>query len=288
MGQYDIVHFHTARAHTLSPWLQGLKAKRIVTRRMDYPLRKGWATRLLYVHNIDRVVAISRDVQAVLLKGGVPFERLRVIPSGIDTKKFSPNPSAQNNVRIRYNIPLHLPLVLSVGALVERKGYSVLLSAAHQLKEQGYDLRYLICGEGALRFDLETQARNLGLTQEVRFIGFCTEVPELQAAADYFVHVPLHEGLGVAVIEALAAGLPVIASRVGGIPELIEDHKTGILIPPKDVASLTAALSSLLSHKQLARQLGETGQTFVRSQLDVSIMAQTNEALYLELLADTS
>jgi glycosyltransferase involved in cell wall biosynthesis len=285
-GQYDIVHFHTARAHTLSPWLQGLKTKRIVTRRMDYPLRKGWATRLLYLHNTDWIIAISKGVQAELLEGGVPLERLRVIPSGIDTKKFLPNPAAQNNIRIRYNIPLHLPLVLSVGALVERKGHNFLLSAAYQLKEQGYDLRYLICGEGGLRSDLEAQSRALGLTQEVRFIGFCPEVPELQAAADYFVHVPLHEGLGVAVIEALAAGLPVIASRVGGIPELIEDHKTGILIPPKDVTSLVAALSSLLSHKQFARHLGVTGQAFVRSRLDVNIMAQTNEALYIELLAD--
>jgi glycosyltransferase involved in cell wall biosynthesis len=234
------------------------------------------------------IVAISRGVQTALLEGGVPAERIRCIPSGVDTARFAPTLAARNRVRSRYNIAPHLPVVLSVGALVARKGHSTLLVAAQQLKEQGYDIRYLICGDGALRSDLEAQAQILGLAQEVRFTGFCSEVPELQAAADCFVHVPRYEGLGVAVIEALAAGLPTIASRVGGIPELIEDEKTGILIPPTDANALSAALVRLFSHKQFARQLGIAGQTFVRNHFDINVMARTNEALYLELLADTS
>jgi glycosyltransferase involved in cell wall biosynthesis len=285
--QYDIVHFHTARAHALSPWLHGLKTKRVVTRRMDYPLRKGWTTRQLYHHSVDMIVAISQGVRKALLDGGLRKERIRLIPSGIDTAYFASQLVAREQLRKDYDIAPDLPVALSVGALVERKGHSILLTAARQLKTQGYEVRYLICGEGKLRSELEAQTRTAGLTQEVRFIGFRSDVAELLAAADYFIHVPLHEGLGVAVLEALAAGLPTVASKVGGIPELIEDEKTGLLVPPHDATALATALVSLLRNKQFAKQLGRTGQTFVRSYFDISVMARANETLYLELLADT-
>lgn len=287
-GKYDIVHFHTARAHALSPWLQGLKVKRVVTRRMDYPLRTGVTTHLLYLHSVEKVVAISQGVLAALTKGNVPLSRIRLIPSGVDTMRFTPDPLVRERLRSQYGIDEQTPLVVSVGALVERKGHDLLLTAAHYLKEKGYRLRYFLCGEGPLRNPLVDQAQTLGLTQEVQFTGFCPNIPEFLAAADFFVHVPHHEGLGVAVLEALAAGLPTIASRVGGIPELIEEGKTGILIPPQDAQSLSTSLLQLLEHPSLAHQLGKAGQMFVQKHFDVRSMVQANEALYLELLADTA
>jgi glycosyltransferase involved in cell wall biosynthesis len=286
-GKYDIVHFHTARAHALSPWLHGVKVKRLVTRRMDYPLRTGVTTRFLYLHCVEMVVAISQGVCTALTEGNIPSSRIRLIPSGVDTMRFAPNPLVRERLRSLYNIDARTPLVVSVGALVERKGHDFLLTAAHFLKEKGYHLRYLICGEGPLHKILENQAQTLGIAQEVQFTGFCPNVPEFLAAADFFVHVPHYEGLGVAVIEALAAGLPIIASQVGGIPELIEEGKTGILVPPQDVESLSRSLLHLLENLSLAHQLGKAGQTFARKYLDVSTMAQANESLYLELLADT-
>lgn len=285
-GQFDIVHFHTARAHALSPWLQGLRVKRLVTRRMDYALKKGWATRFLYLRSSDIVIAISQSVKAALLEGAIPTEHIRVIPSGIDTARFAPDPVTRDRVRTQYGIAPHIPLVLSVGALVERKGHNILIAAAHGLKEQGYNVRYFICGDGALRTDLEAHTRELGLAQTVQFLGFCPDISAIQAAADYFVHVPSYEGLGVAVIEALAAGLPTIASQVGGIPELIEDQKTGILVPSQNATALRTALTSFFTNKEFARHLGIAGQAFVRSHHDMAIMAQANEALYVELLAD--
>jgi glycosyltransferase involved in cell wall biosynthesis len=104
------------------------------------------------------------------------------------------------------------------------------------------------------------------------------------AAADFFVHVPLWEGLGVAVIEALAAGLPVIASQVGGIPELIIDHQTGLLVRSQDHDALAAALRSFVQSPCQAQTLGRTGQIFARTQCDAALMAKRNEALYYELL----
>jgi glycosyltransferase involved in cell wall biosynthesis len=253
---------------------------------MDYPLRPGITTRFLYLHSVEMVIAISRGVHTALTEGNIPPSRIRLIPSGVDTMRFAPDPLVRERLRARYDIDARTPLVVSVGALVERKGHDFLLIAARFLKEQGYHLRYLICGEGPLHKTLEDQVQTFGLTQEVQFIGFCPNVPEFLTAADFFVHVPHYEGLGVAVIEALASGVPTIASRVGGIPELIEEGKTGILVPPQDAESLSRSLLHLLGNPSFARQLGKTGQTFARKHFDVSTMAQANEALYLELLTD--
>jgi glycosyltransferase involved in cell wall biosynthesis len=285
--KFDIVHFHTARAHALSLWLCGLPSKRIVTRRMDYALRPGLGTRLLYIYSVDMIIAISRGVQTALAAGEIPTNSIRLIPSGVDMKRFAPDLPTRHRIRVQYGLDPYTPLVVSIGSLVERKNHSTLLKSARSLKTQGQNIRYLISGDGPLRSALQEQSQALGLTQEVQFIGFCSEVPGLLSAADIFVHIPLHEGLGVAVIEALAAGLPTIASRTGGIPEIIENGETGILIAPHDSEALSAALITYITNQKFAHQLGTAGQTFVRSRFDMKTMAQTNEALYLELLADT-
>lgn len=282
---HDIVHFHTARAHALSPWLRGLPVRRVVTRRMDYPIQPGRMTHLLYAQSVDMVVAISHGVETALLAGGVPSTRIRRIPSGIDTTRFLPDAPRRQQMRTVLGIEPHECMVLMVGALTERKGHGSLFSAAYLLQERNVRLRYVICGEGSLRASLEAQVRTLGLQNVIRFTGFTSEVTDYLAAADIFVHVPLWEGLGVAVIEALAAGLPVVASRVGGIPELIDDQVTGLLVPPQDAAALALALERLVHHAQWATTLGTKGQTFVQAQFDVSVMAQANESLYNELLS---
>ena len=287
---YDVVHFHTARAHALSPWLHGLPIKRVVTRRMDYPLKKGHWTRFLYTHSVDTVVAISHGVATALLAGGVPETQLRRIPSGVETERFVSRPETRASMRThllqQYGIGLTDSLIISTGALVERKDYHSLLQAVHQLHHNGLQLHALICGEGSLRARLEAEVHRHGLDSYIHFIGFCPDVPAYLTAADMFVHVPIWEGLGVAVIEALAAGLPVIASQVGGIPELIEDQSTGLLIRPRDPIALAAALGRLIGTPGFARALGQAGQAHAQEYFDVHTMAQANEVLYYELLTD--
>ena len=284
-GSYHIAHFHTARAHALSPWLHGLPVKRIVTRRMDYPIARGRLTRLLYEQSVDMIVAISQRVEAALLAGGVPPARIRRIPSGVETARFLPNEHARQQLRTAFGIAPHDIVLLTVGALTERKGHGTLFSAAYRLQERGVRLRYVVCGEGSLRPSLEAQVRTLGLQGVVHFSGFSFDIPSYLAAADIFVHVPLWEGLGVAVIEALAASVPVVASRVGGIPELIDDQVTGLLVPPQDAAALAVAIERLVHAPQWAKTLGTKGQAFVQAHFDVSVMAHANESLYNELLA---
>lgn len=278
-----IVHFHTARAHALSPWLRGLSVKRVVTRRMDYRVRPGWFTRLLYEDSVDAVVAISRGVKAALRAGGVPDSHIRVIPSGIDTAHFAATAERRARQRAALGIAQRESVAVAVGALAERKGHITLLRAAALLRQKGIRLRYLICGDGPLRAVLGNEARALGVADNVQFLGFCADVADHLAAADVFVHVPLWEGLGVAVIEALAAGLPVVASRVGGIPELIEDGYSGLLVPPQKPTALATALERIVCDPPWAKMLGINGQASVRARYDVTVMAQANEALYYTL-----
>jgi glycosyltransferase involved in cell wall biosynthesis len=284
-ARYDLVHFHTARAHALAPWLHGIQVKRVVTRRMDYPVKKSIWSRLLYTRSVDAVIAISMGVQTALQAGAVPAEHMRLIPSGVDMNRFSSAPQTREQLRLRYGFSEHEIVILSVGALVERKGHLTLLSAVRHLRNQGTQLRYLVCGDGPLRTALASEAHKLGVAENVVFAGFCDDIPAHLAAVDLFVHIPRWEGLGVAVIEALAAGLPVVASGVGGIPELIKDGVTGLLVPPQDSVAVARALQRLINDPGYARTLGQTGQTLVRSKFDIKAMARANEALYYELLA---
>ena len=130
----QIVHFHTARAHALSPWLSGLPVKRVVTRRMDYRVRPGFITQLLYNKSVDAVVAISQGVQAALQAGGVSSSHLCIIPSGIDTARFATTDDQRVQQRVAQGIAPDEVVVLAVGALAERKGHSTLLHAAAHLQ----------------------------------------------------------------------------------------------------------------------------------------------------------
>jgi glycosyltransferase involved in cell wall biosynthesis len=250
---------------------------------MDYPLSRGLYTRLLYGRGVDGLIAISQGVKAAMCAGGVPQERIRVIYSGIEMQRFSLPAQVREEVRRAYQIGEGEKVVITVAALEERKGHRSLLQAAALLKENGCRLRYLLCGEGSLQLALEKEVRALGLGSGITFVGFCRDVPRLLAAGDIFVHPPLWEGLGVVVLEAMAAGLPVVASRVGGIPEVVEDQVTGLLFPAGEGPALAAAVLALIKDPGRARAMGEWGRRRVQERFSMEAMARANETFYREV-----
>jgi glycosyltransferase involved in cell wall biosynthesis len=280
--RYDILHFHTARAHAMAAFLGASSGvSRVVTRRMDYPLRGGWYTRRLYNHGVQAVVAISEGVRAVLIESGVDASRVHLVSSGVEPDLFRPNPATRAAARVRYGVADDMRLVVVVGALEERKGHAVLLDALSTLADPR--LRVLCAGEGAARAALEARCAALGLDDTVRFLGRVDDVATLLAAADLMVMPSYREGLGVAALEAMAAGVPVIASRVGGLPEAVEDGESGILVPPGDVAALAAAIGRLAADRTLARRLGDHGAARVRERFTMAGMANATLALYQRL-----
>ena len=277
--QYDIVHFHTKRAHTLSLWLpRGPQCpKYVVTRRMDYPEGKTWFTRLLYNRRVDGVVAISRVIMNLLIEAGVEPERIRLIHSGIDPQRF--DRCADGSASTEYEAVVGI-----IASLEERKGHRYLLEAAAMLKRRGHKIKYLVAGEGPVRRQLEDRVKVLNLEDEVRFCGFVSDAPGFLSQIDIFILPSLYEGLGVAVLEAMAAGKPVIASRVGGLPELVADGETGLLVAPKNVEGIVAAIARLADDESLAREMGKKGAALSRASFSLEKMASQNEAYYYELV----
>ena len=279
---FDIVHFHTKRAHALSLWLwpKRSRPKYVATRRMDYPERRGWYTHLLYNRKIDGVVAISRVIAEGLAETGVERGKIRHIPSGIEPARFISADSQK--------LPSRDPLVIGSAAVLEaRKGHEFLLEAAALLKTDGFHLTYRIAGAGPLRHQLEQQAAHLGLQEEVHFLGFVSDIAKFLADIDIFVMPSLHEGLGVAVLEAMAAGKPVIASRVGGLAESVADDVTGILVPPANATALAQALAKLAQARSLAAEMGYQGRERIERHFTLERMAVANETYYYELLGAT-
>lgn len=276
---FDIVHFHTKRAHALSLWLRRKRTlpKYVATRRMDYPERHGWYTRVLYNHKLDGVVAISRVIVELLAQAGVNPKKIRHIPSGIDLARFK----LDDSDKLTFREPV---VIGSVAVLEARKGHEFLLEAAALLKADGANLSYRIAGAGPLRQQLELQAAHLGLQEEVQFLGFVDNISKFLADIDIFVMPSLYEGLGVAVLEAMAAGKPVIASRVGGLTESVADGVTGILVPPANATALAQAIAKLVHARLLVRQMGHQGRERIERHFTLEQMAAANETYYYELL----
>jgi len=277
---HDVVHFHTSRAHALAPFCRGRGARLVVTRRMDYVPRGGIYARWLYNRSVDAVIAISDGVRAALLRAGVRADRIRVVPSGIDPTAVQAAPAAGAAVRTAWGLDAGDVVVLVLGALERRKGHAVLLDAAGLLVVERPQLRYVFAGDGSERAALAEAARQLG--DRVVFAGFRDDVAACLAAADVVALPSLHEGLGVAALEAMAAGLPVVASRVGGLAEVVVEGETGLFADPGAPRSLAAALSVLADAPDLRARLGQGGRDRVLARYTAARMAEGTIACYGE------
>ena len=280
--RYDIVHFHTARAHAMSAFLgRRSEARRVVTRRMDYALRGGRYARWLYNRGADAVVAISEGVRAALLAGGVERARIHVVPSGVDVERFAVDPGRREAERARLGLAPGEFAVAIVAALEERKGHSMLLDAVATMSD--LPLRLLCAGTGSRASALAARRDALGLGDRVRFLGQVRDVPAFLAAADALVMPSRHEGLGVAALEAMAARRPVIATRVGGLPEVLGTD-AGMLVEPDDTAALAAAIRRLATDPETAHALARAGHARVQARFTLAAMARGTRAVYRHLV----
>jgi len=190
-----------------------------------------------------------------------------------------PGAAGRAAARARFGVGGELAIGI-VAALETRKGHDVLLHALARLRREGVALRCLVCGDGSRRAQLENLAQTLGIADAVRFLGEQRQVADVLAALDVFVLPSRHEGLGVAILEAMAMSLPVVASDVGGIPEIVDAGRTGVLVPCEDAAALAAAIAALDRDRERARRLGEEGRARVVAEFSMEAMAERYERLY--------
>ena len=206
----------------------------------------------------DRIITLTERGRREHLDLGVSLpEQYSVIPSGIPLENFFPDPGRGRRVRERLGIPPEAPVLGTVGRLTAVKDQRTLIVAAKILVDRHPDLVVLLIGDGGLKGKLEAQTRDLGLEGRIRFLGWESDVPELLNALDVFVLCSLNEGMGRALVEAMASGLPVVATNVGGLPDMVEEGVSGCLVPAGAPDALAAAVSRMLDDRGRLRSMGE-------------------------------
>jgi glycosyltransferase involved in cell wall biosynthesis len=249
-----------------------------------------WRERLLRMTDfcVNRVTAVSQNVaDSHILKGTTKKNKMRIIYNGLEFKGDQDNNSKNTSyIRRDMNIGEDLFLLLTVANLELKKGHVFLFDALALLKEKGYRLKLLVVGYGKERKKLEGDIVSKGLADEIILAGKREDVQKLLVASDAFVLPSLWEGLPNALLEAMAAGLPVVATRVGGIPEVVTDNGTGLLVEPQNSDALAKAIERIMNEDELRRRLAQNAREYVRRNFDIKRTVAETDELYKELLGE--
>lgn len=249
----------------------------VVARRVDFRLRGNSFSRWKY-RQVDAFVAASDAIARMLIEDGAPRERVSTVHDGIDIARVERTEGV--NVREEFWFPPHSLVVGNIAALVPHKGQKYLVECAATVVQQLPETRFLILGEGELKAELEQQVRRLHLGQHVILAGFRHEVLGLLKGLDLFVMSSVTEGLGSALLDAMAAERPIVATAAGGIPEVIEDGTTGLLVPPRDSSALASAILALLRDPARRSRLASAGRRRVAERFSADRMVEGTLAVY--------
>ncbi len=231
------------------------------------------------------LVANSEAVkQDVITQEGVAAAKIRVVYNGIDADRYmQPH---DPNLRRELGLPIGVPVVGVVANFIHYKGHRVFLDACCRLRAARPDARFLLIGDGPCRAELERRTIELKLGEAVRFLGSREDIPELLAQINIAALPSMEEGFPNAVLEAMAAGIPVVASRVGGVPEAIVDGSTGFLVTPGEPEELAGSILALLNDPARAEAMGRAGRRRVVERFGITRMVEETQAIYEELLGD--
>lgn len=218
----------------------------------------------------DQVITVSRFLQIELRRWGISSERISVSPNGVELTRQGM--AAGASARLELGLDPGDPVVGSVGRLEPAKGHNYLLDALARLSERWPRLQCVLVGEGRLQAELTQMTKQLGLAGRVLFTGFRSDVMRLMEAFDVFALPSLTEGIPYALLEACASARPIVASRVGGVPEVIQDGRSGCLVAPADAAQLAAAIDGLLGDRQGAERLGRQAELDVTRDFSMTRM----------------
>jgi len=281
-----ILHAHNAHAITLALMVK-LRVKKqaavVVSRRVDFPLKShSWAQWKYRTPLLDGIVCISHEIRRVMLHHGIPEDTLTVIPSGIDIHKFDTikkNPA----FREEWHIPLDHKVVCTVAAMTGHKDYPTFLEAARRVIQVYPKVHFMAGGDGKQLASIKALADHKGLQDHLVFTGFRRDVGWFLKNSDLFVLASKKEGLGTSILDAEAAGLAVIGTDAGGIPEVIRHGENGLIVPRQNPEALSHAILSLLRDDEKRKEFGKKSLDFVRN-FDIALTVEKHIGLYEEIL----
>jgi glycosyltransferase involved in cell wall biosynthesis len=282
----DVIHAHDPHGVAMAALAlsfgtareKGLRPPALVAaRRVDFHLRGNAFSRWKY-RQVDCFTAASEAIRQMLVADGIPTDRTVTVHEGIDVQYAAG--VAAVDVHEAFGLPHHAPVVGNVAALVAHKGQRYLVDAAQLVVRQIPDARFIILGEGELRDQLERQIKQHHLEKHVLLPGFRSDVVGCMKSFDVFVMSSVTEGLGTALLDAMACSRPVVATRTGGIPEIVEDGVTGVLVPPRDHVALAAAIVRALNDPALRARLGAAGRARVAARFTVERMVEATARVY--------
>lgn len=286
--QVDLIHAQLQDATLFAVATRPFVRKPIViTRHLigddAYNWRRRWRSRLegeAVKRGVDKIISVSnaaRDHYAQSL--GIPLSRFETIYNGIDLARFAPQ-GDKRDLRQRLGLPQDRFIILMVGVMRPGKGQEVAIAAVKDLPD---DALLLLVGDGKAPYPDQLKAQAQGLEQRVQFLGQRLDIPDLLNAADLFILPSDSEALPTVLIEAGAAGLPVVATHVGGVPEVIQDGATGILIPPQNPGALSQAIYQLHQSPERCQQMGKAAFEYVNSLFGLPQQAENTTRLYEQL-----
>jgi glycosyltransferase involved in cell wall biosynthesis len=287
---YDIVHSHTSHAHTLAFFASlGCGTCRLVTRRVDFSIFRN---RFLPINGIkyrfmaDYYIAISHQIKQVMVKDGIAADRIFVVHSGIDLQRFAR--AAGDHLAQEFDLRPDERVVINVAHLAGHKGQKYLVGAIPHVLAAIPNVRFFIIGKGERMSELQALSVSLGIGHALTFTGFRNDVGAFYKIADLFVMSSVQEGLGTAILDALALGKPVVAANSGGIPEIIRDGQTGRLVEAANPQALAKGIIEMLTNVEQARAMARRGQDEVKAKFSIDAMVENNLAVYNRLLTSAS
>lgn len=292
-----IVHTHTAKAGFVGRLAAYLAGVPLIVHTYHghvlhgyYGTGKSWMLRKMeqtLARITDRLVTVSDQVKQELAAYGVAKpEQISVIPLGFDLEPFLNSHHERGRFRQELALNNASRLVGIVGRIFPIKNHRLFLDAAARIAAQEPTARFVIVGDGVLRSALEQQAKELGIADRVVFTGWRRDLPRIYVDLDALVVSSDNEGTPVSAIEAMACGCPVVATRVGGLPDLIIDRATGRLVPPRDADALASAVVNLIHSPEAARELGRNAREAVRQRFAVTRLIDDMDQLYSQLLEE--
>lgn len=281
----DLVHAQTSHAHSLALHAaKKLNIPLVVSRRVDFPVGINFFSRRKYLSPAVRYIAISHAIKDVLMQAGISGQNIHIAHSGVDPNRYPHRGDTRDEELARHwGAAPAVPLIVNAAALTDHKDQATLLRAAAVLKERAVPFHLVIAGSGELEAELLALRHELSLEKEVTFPGY-VDLSTLYPAADLFVISSHLEGLCTSILDAMSVGIPVVATRTGGIPEIVRHEENGLLAPPRDPSALADQIARLLASDDLQEKFRAAARNTVASQFTNETMVTGVIGAYEKIL----